>query len=58
MPRPLLNAKRLEPVEKVWLTLFVVPCAYSLFSKIERKKYHPETETKKSLDERQLAKAL
>jgi HAE1 family hydrophobic/amphiphilic exporter-1 len=23
------------------LTLFVVPCAYSLFSKIERKQYHP-----------------
>lgn len=25
------------------LTLFVVPCAYSLFSKFERKKYHPST---------------
>ena len=23
------------------LTLFVVPCAYSLFSRIERKKYKP-----------------
>ena len=27
------------------LTLFVVPCAYSLFTKIERKQYHPAIST-------------
>jgi HAE1 family hydrophobic/amphiphilic exporter-1 len=32
------------------LTLFVVPCAYSFFSTIERKRYHPTSSTMESLE--------